>query len=157
MPHVSCSQPVEADIQTIWRVFMDKIENPDRYMAYVKETRFLEDADDYVVREICTEDMSLQERITLDERLGEVRFQLLNHPLFSGEVLHQIVPPALEASGENIPSAVVKVTMDWTPKNEEAKAVERTARADIEQSIEEATLYIKRMAEQLERQKHLQG
>lgn len=151
MPHVTASQTVDADIHTIWKVFLDKIENPARYMAHVQETRFLEDTDQYVVREICTENMSLQERITLDEQMGEVRFTLLNHPLFEGEVLHQIVPPSPGAR------PMVKVIMDWKPKTPEAEVIERDAKADIAQNIEEATLYIKRMAEQLAKQKHLQG
>lgn len=154
MPNVTCSQAVEADIQSIWRVFLDKVEHPQRYMAHVLETRFVEDQPDYVIREIDTEDMTLREKITLDERLGEVKFELIDHPLFTGHVLHAIIPPVPDLKN-GLP--VVTLTMDWTPKNEEGRAVEQAAQAEIVQNIEEATLYIKRMAEMVKRNLSLRG
>lgn len=144
MPHVTCSEVVETDIQTLWQVFLDKVENPQRYMQFVKETRFPEDTEDYVVREIITDDMTLTEKITLDEKMGEVKFELVDHPLFEGYVLHAIVPP--DASNRES-KPVVTVTMNWTPKNQEGRAIEAQAANDIRTGIEDATKHLKLVAE----------
>lgn len=144
MPHVTCSETVNTDIHTLWKVFLDKVENPERYMQFVKETRFPEDNEEYVIREIITEDMTLTEKITLDEKMGEVKFELMDHPLFDGYVTHSIVPPD-ESSPDSKP--VVTVTMNWTPKNNEGRAIEAQAAHDIRSGIEDATKHLKLVAE----------
>ncbi|MGE0200265.1 MAG: AtaL-like protein [Candidatus Melainabacteria bacterium] len=146
MPHVTYSLAVEADIQDIWRVFLDKIEHPERYMALVKETRFLEDTETHILREIVTEDMALQEKITLNENMGLVDFALMNHPLFEGSVSHQITP-ALSAPNQQHP--LITLTMDWQPKNDTARQMEDLAAGQLQEHIEEAARHIKSMAEHL--------
>lgn len=138
MPHVKYSLPVEAELQTIWNVLLDKVEHPERYMQYVESVRFLEDKEDYAIREIKTEDMSLQEKITINESLGEVVFELLDHPLFDGTVTHNVSP---------LEPPVLTITMNWQPKNEEGIAVEKAAMNDITMGIEEAVKFLKATAE----------
>lgn len=150
MPNVQCQLPVEADIQTIWRVFLDKVEHPERYMQYVTETRFVEDTDDYVIREIKTADMALTEKITLDEHMGEVKFTLVDHPMFEGDVIHHIIPSAPDQK-DGLP--VVQITMNWRPINREGEIVEQGARRDIEQGIADAARHIKAVAEHWEKAK----
>lgn len=154
MPNVSCSLAVEADIQTIWRVFLDKVEHPERYMAHVEKTSFVEDTDEYAIREIATSDMTLREKITLNEREGEVIFTLLDHPFFEGDVKHAIIPPAKDLVN-GLP--VVSVTMDWKPKNKEAQMIETAGRHELKVHVEEATKHIKQVAEHLQKSGKIQA
>ena len=144
MPNLTCSVPIQADIQVIWRILLDKIENPQRYLQFVEETNFLEDNEDYVIREMKTPDMTLTEKITVNESMGEVCFELIDHPLFEGKVINSIIPPAPDAPQ---PIPVWTITMDWRPKNDEARTVERMAQADLKESVEAAAMHIKLVAE----------
>ena len=149
MPHATVSVPVEASMQLLWKILLDKIEHPERYMAEVKETEFLEDTDDYAVREIRTSDMSLQEKITVNEMMGEVRFSLLNHPFFEGDVIHLIQPPSPENPD---PHPTLTITMDWKPKNDEARQIEALYQQQLDADIAQAADHIKKLAEHLEQQ-----
>ncbi len=144
MPYATYSTPVDASLQLLWKILLDKIEHPERYMAEVEETEFLEDTEEYAVREIRTSDMALQEKITINESLGEVRFSLLNHPFFEGDVIHAIVP--------STPQPTLTITMDWRAKNEEAQQVEGLYQEQLEQDIHLAAEHIKNLAEHLEKQ-----
>ncbi len=148
MPNVQCQLPVEADIQTIWKVFLDKVENPSRYMEFVESCTILEDAETHIVREIKTPDMALKEKITVDEKQGEVYFELMDHPFFSGTVTHSIIPPAADLEG-GLP--VVQVTLNWTATSPEGQALERDNAPVLKESMEAATLHLKQMAEGFEK------
>jgi len=112
-----------------------KIKKPGIIIQYVEGVRFLEDKED---REIETADMTLQEKITINERLGEVVFELLDHPLFDGTVTHNVSP---------LKPPVLTITMNWQPKNEERIAVVKAAMDDITMGIEEAVKFLKATAE----------
>jgi hypothetical protein len=140
---------VDASLQTIWNVLLDRIEHPDRYLAGVESFSFPESEEDYAIREVVIQGAPLRERITIDERQGEVRYQLLDHPLFVGDVYNSLIPPA-----EDDPKAkpVVQFRMDWQPLNAEAEAVEIEARDVLEESLQQAIQYVRDLAEHLEKQ-----
>lgn len=156
MPKVDYFTPVEASLQTIWDVLLDRIEHPDRYQAGVQSFSFPQSEDDYAVREIILESGSGQEnperiveKITIDERQGEVRYQLLDHPLFTGDVYTALIPPA-----QDDPNArpVVQFRMDWQPLNAEAESLEALSAQVLEESLKQAVDYVKSLAEHLEKQ-----
>jgi hypothetical protein len=149
MPKVEAHAPVDADLQTIWRVLLDRIEHPDRYMDQLESFRFTENTDDYAVRELSLPGgMTLTERITIDERQGEICYQLLDHPLFEGSVYNALIPPD---PTEPKARPIVQFRMDWQPKSLEARALELETRVDLEDSLRHAVNYVKDMAEHLEK------
>lgn len=149
MPKVECFLPVDAELQTIWTVLLDRIEHPERYMAGVESCDFKENTETYAVREILIQGVPLTERITIDEHQGMVRYELLNHPLFSGDVYHELIPPD---SADPKAKPVVRFRMDWMPATQEAKALEATVQSELETSLRQAVQYVKDMAERLEQQ-----
>ncbi len=149
MPKFEYFTPVDASLQTIWNVLLDRIENPDRYQGGVDSFSFPESEEDYAVREILIQGIPLRERITIDERQGEVRYQLIDHPLFSGDVYNALIP-----ADEHDPKArpVVQFRMDWRPLNNEAEIVEAESREALEESLKQAVHYVRDLAEHLEKQ-----
>jgi hypothetical protein len=148
MPKLDYFIPVNASLQTIWNVLLDRVEHPERYMKGVESFSFLESTETFAVREILIQGFPLRERITIDERLGEVRYQLIEHPLFQGDVYNALIPPA-----QDDPKAtpVVQFRMNWQPLNEEAQAVDVEGRAVLEESLKQAVHYVRDLAEHMER------
>ena len=126
------------------RFFLDRIESPDRYLASVESFSFPESTEDYAIREIVMNGASLKERITIDERAGEIRYALLDHPLFTGEVVNALIPPA---SDDPKATPVVQFRMDWRPLNEEAGALESEMLPAMEASLKDAVHYVRDLAE----------
>ena len=148
MPTVEYFEPVDADLQTIWRVLLDRIEHPDRYLGGVDSFSFPESTEDYAVREVVLSGVALRERITIDERQGEIRYELLDHPLFNGHVINALVPPA---NDDPKAKPVVQFRMDWQPRTLEARALELETEAELAESMQHAVRYVKTMAEHLEK------
>jgi hypothetical protein len=152
MPQLTYHVPVDAELQTIWNVLLDRIEHPDRYLAGVESFSFPESEEDYAVREVLIGGMPLKERITIDERLGEVRYELLEHPLCTGDVYNALIPPA-----EDDPKAkpVVQFRMNWQPLNEDARAVEQEVLPVLEASLKDAVHYVRDLSEHIEKQQSI--
>lgn len=146
MPKLEYFVPVDAELQTIWSVLLDRIENPARYMGGIDSCRFVESEADYAVREIIIQGEPLQERITIDERMGEVRYQLVNHPLFAGDVYNALIPPA---SDDPKAKPVVQFRMDWRPLTPEAQAIESESVEPLTESIHQAVHYVRDLAEHI--------
>lgn len=149
MPKLEYFVPVDASLQTIWNVLLDRIENPSQYMLGVDSCEFLESTEDYAVREVTIQGIPLRERITIDERLGEVRYQLVEHPLFQGDVYNALIPPAAD---DPKATPVVQFRMDWQPLNEEGQAVEVEGAVVLEESLKQAVHYVRDLAEHWEKQ-----
>lgn len=150
MPKLEYFEPVDAELQTIWTVLLDRIEHPTRYMVGVEAFEFLEGDETYAIRQVVIGGIELKEKITIDETQGEIRYQLLDHPLYTGDVYNALIPPA-----EDDPKAkpVVQFRMDWQPLNEEAQALDVQAKEMMQASLEDAVHFVREMAETMERQK----
>lgn len=148
MPKLEYFTPVNAALQTIWNVLLDRVEHPDRYMQGVESFSFVESTEEYAVREILIQGFPLRERITIDERMGEVRYQLVEHPLFQGDVYNALIPPAID---DPKATPVVQFRMDWQPLNEEGEAVDVTGREVLEESLKQAVRYVRDLAEHMEK------
>jgi len=153
MPKVDYYVPVDASLQTIWGVLLDRIENPARYLAGLESCEFPEGNEDYAIRELIINGLPLKERITIDERKGEVRYELLDHPLFAGDVYNALIPPD-EADMRAKP--IVQFRMDWRPLSPEAAALEAEAGESIRESLEQAVNYVRDLAEHMEKQRAAQ-
>lgn len=151
MPKLEYFVPVNASLQTIWDVLLDRIEHPERYMQGIDSFEFVESTEDYAVREILIQGFPLRERITIDERLGQVRYALEDHPLFQGDVYNALIPPAID-DPKALP--VVQFRMDWQPLNSEAQSVEAEGAPLLAASLKDAVHYVRDLAEHIEVKKN---
>jgi len=143
MLNATASSPVNASLNTVWRLFLDKVENPGRYIKAVKESKVLARYDDGILREMKTDKMTVKERITIDEQAREVKFTLVDHPLFTGQTLNKIVPPPNNHPEE--PLEVVFV-LQWEPRTPESEKI--VTAEEVSAVTHHAVLDLKSIAEQ---------
>lgn len=141
MPYTTFSSPVNTSFETLWNILVDKVDNPYRYISEVKESKILKRYNDGVLREMKTDKMTIKERITVDEQAREVRFTLVEHPLFTGHVINKVFLPS-----NNYPNNPLKLTfiLDWQPTNEEAEKINPE---EVELMIQDGVLHTKSIAE----------
>lgn len=145
MRQASFNATIHAPRKTVWQLLLDKVENPDSYIPGVTEVNILERYEDGVLREVRTQGMVLKERVTLDEAHGEIRYLLLEHPLFSGQVINRVVPTSVQ---NPVSPVVLTIALDWAPKDESA---ERIILTELPAQIQREVLTLKERAEELER------
>ncbi len=145
MRQVTYSAEVHAPREILWRLLLDKVENPAGYIPGVIEARILERYDNGVLRQIRTQGMTVKERVSINEAIGEVRYLLLEHPLFSGQVINRVVAASVQNPAAPV---VLTITVDWGPKDEKA---EKIIQEDLPAQIQREVLSLKEKAEELER------
>jgi len=143
MLNANASSPVNASLETVWNLFLDKVENPGRYIKAVRQSTVLERYDNGVLREMKTDKMTIKERITIDEKAREVTFTLVDHPLFTGATTNRIVPPR-----SNRPEEPLTVVFDlqWEPRTPESEKI--VTREEVNAITHHAVLDLKQIAEQ---------
>lgn len=123
MPYATYSTPVNASMETIWNLLLDKAQNPERYIPYkVDFLKIHEKFDNGLLREIKTPEMHMTERVTWNKDTGEVIFSVENHPIYKGVILNTVKPPAenhFTNEGGNLP--MLTFTMDLKPVGENAE------------------------------------
>jgi hypothetical protein len=108
---------VNAPVEAIWSMLVDKAEHPEKYLPYQPEfLKIHETFPNGLLREIKTAQMHLLERVTFDKDAGMVKFSLENHPVYTGAILDKVTPP--EAPG-GLP--LLTFTMDLQPRSETAE------------------------------------
>ena len=143
MLHATFSSPVHASLTTVWGLFMDKVENPGRYIKAVKASQVLERYDDGILREMKTDKMTVKERISIDEQAREVKFTLVDHPLFTGETINKVIlPPYNQPEG----ALIVIFELQWEPRTEESENI--VTQEEINAVTQHAVLDLKSIAEQ---------
>lgn len=142
MRQIMFSTPVYAPLVTVWELLLLKAEYPQNYLPGVVETRWLEKYADGFLREVRTEGMVIRERVTVDEPKGEIRYLLVEHPLFSGQVINRVVPTARQSP---VAPQILTIIVDWLPKDE---AAEQTIRESMPAQIQQEVLSLKEMAEE---------
>ena len=133
MRQISFRTEVNAPLETLWELLLGRIENPREYLPGAEEVRIIERGDDFLVREVKAHGLVLKERVTIDTGKGEIRYTLMDHPLFSGTVTYRAVPPSRQS-----PVSPVHLSMivDWVPKNEEAeRIIVETMPSEIQQEV----------------------
>lgn len=146
MRQITFSTEVHAPFETIWKLMLDRIEHPQDYLPGAENARIVERHENHLIREVKTRGMVLRERVAIDRNAFEIRYTLMDHPLFSGTVTHRAVPRSRQS-----PVSPVELTMvvDWVPKNEEA---EQTIRQNMPSEIQQEVLSLKEEAEALARE-----
>jgi len=142
MRQISFSANVLAPVETLWELLLKRVEHPNEYLPGIEEVRIVERQGDMLVREVSGRGLFIKERVTIDKGKREIRYLLLEHPLFSGTVTHRLVPLSRQS-----PVAPVQLTMvaNWVPRNDEAEGlIVKRMSAAIQQEI----LSIKEEAEE---------
>lgn len=117
MPYATFSTPVNAPLETVWTMLLDKVEHPQRYIGAVQHTAIHERSSDGVLREMQTPQMRLMERITIHESSHTITFTLVDHPQFIGAI-HNIVAAHPQESAAS--PVVLTFAIDWTARQPEA-------------------------------------
>jgi uncharacterized protein (DUF302 family) len=146
MRKISYSCEVHAALDTVWKLLIEKVEQPQGYMPGVVQSRILQHYGNGVLREIKCDGMLIKEKVVIDKVHGEIHYFLLEHPLFTGRVVNRVVPSAVQSP---VAPQMLSIEVDWVPKDEEA---ERLIQSDIPDQIQNEVLMLKQRAEALERE-----
>jgi ketosteroid isomerase-like protein/catechol 2,3-dioxygenase-like lactoylglutathione lyase family enzyme len=118
--YATYSVSVNAPLETVWDVLMDKMQNPQPYIPHVvEELKILERYDNGILREIRTPGMQMKERVIVDKQAGKVTFIVVDHPLFTGELSNQVTLPSNGNSG-SLP--ILTYTINLQPTSDKALA-----------------------------------
>ena len=146
MRKVSYSCEVHAALDTVWKLMIEKVEQPQSYMPGVLQSRILQHYGNGVLREIKCEGMLIKEKVVIDKMHGEIHYFLLEHPLFTGRVVNRVVASSVQSP---VAPQLLTIEVDWAPKDEEA---ERQLQSGIPEQIQGEVLALKQKAEALERE-----
>jgi uncharacterized protein (DUF302 family) len=146
MRKISYSSEVNAALDTIWKLLIEKVEQPQSYMPGVTHSRILQHYGNGVLREVRGEGLLIKEKVVIDKPHGEVHYFLLEHPLFTGRVVNRVVPSSVQSP---VAPQVLTIEVEWTPKDEHAEQLIQTR---IPEQIQSEVLSLKQRAEALERE-----
>jgi len=146
MRKISYSCEVHAALDTVWKLLIEKVEQPQSYIPGVVQSRILQHYGNGVLREIKCEGMLIKEKVVIDKVHGEIHYFLLEHPLFTGRVVNRVVPSAVQSP---VAPQLLTIEVDWAPKDEEA---ERLIQSGIPDQIQREVLTLKQRAEAMERE-----
>ena len=79
MRHTSFSAYIYAPKEIVWKLMVDKIENPGYYLPGVLDVRIMERHGHTLMREVKAQGMFMKEIVTIDEPHGEIQYALLEH------------------------------------------------------------------------------
>lgn len=75
---------IHAQVDTIWQLLLDRVENPQKYQPRIQDSKIVERFSDGVVRETRIDDMLIRERISIDDGELLIHTELLEHPHYLG-------------------------------------------------------------------------
>lgn len=88
---------VHCEHDTLWQLLMDRVDHPERYTPGVAEVRTLEKSDEVRVRELKLHGELVKERIEINPYDSFLRYELLEHPQFSGTIVTRVVRTARQS------------------------------------------------------------
>jgi hypothetical protein len=145
MPRLTLDTRVHAALETAWQVLVDRAEHPASYDADVIEARVTESLGDGFLQELRSKGMVLKQRVTLDKERGEVRYQILEHPLHTGVLRTRVQPTSVQSP---VAPLVLTITFDWTPSGAGEHRLQDTQyRTEVEREL----VALKHRAEELEK------
>ena len=148
MPYAIFSSTVNASIDTVWKVMQEKVEHPGGFNTFAQDSKIVDRYENGVLRRIDGQNMTVKERITLNEATKSIRHELVDNAFFTGNTINQVIPPK-EDSSDNFP--IITYVLDWQPyNNQEAKKVEREIQQDLTEAVQHAVIGTKTLAEQYE-------
>ena len=149
MRKISFSCEVHAALDTVWKLLIEKVEQPQSYMPGVVQSRILQHYGNGVLREIKGEGLLIKEKVVIDKAHGEIHYFLLEHPLFTGRVVNRVVASSVQSP---VAPQLLTIEVDWIPKDEKAEQLIQSA---IPSQIQSEVLTLKQRAEAMEREESL--
>lgn len=144
MPRLFLDTRVHAALETAWQVLVDRAEHPASYLPEVADVKVTESLGDGFLQELRTREMVIKQRVTLDKERGEVRYQILEHPLHSGVLRTRVQPTSVQSP---VAPLVLTISFDWTPSGApEHRLPDTQYRAEVEREL----VALKKRAEELE-------
>ena len=144
MRKISHSCEVHAALDTVWKLLIEKVEQPQSYMPGVVQSRILQHYGNGVLREIKGDGMLIKEKVVIVKVHGEIHYFLLEHPLFSGKVVNRVVPSSVQSP---VAPQILTIDVEWLPKDEQA---EQLIKSVIPGQIQSEVLILKQRAEAME-------
>jgi ribosome-associated toxin RatA of RatAB toxin-antitoxin module len=139
MVYATFSAPVNAPLEVLWNLLIDKIENPQKYVPGISQVNILAKDNDHVLREMTIPTGIIKEKITYNVNTKEVVFTLVDNPNFSGTVINKI--HISQVKNEPI---TLEFTLNWQLINFDSLSSE----SDMSETIKQAVLHTKQLAEQ---------
>jgi uncharacterized protein (DUF302 family) len=149
MRKISYSCEVHAALDTVWKLLIEKVEQPQSYMPGVTQSRILQHYGNGVLREVKGDGILIKEKVVIDKIHGEIHYFLLEHPLFNGRVVNRVVPSSVQSP---VAPQVLTIEVEWTPKDEQAEHLIQSA---IPGQIQSEVLSLKLRAEAMEKEEAL--
>lgn len=149
MRKISHSCEVHAALDTVWKLLIEKMEQPQTYLPGVTQSRILQHYGNGLLREIRGEGLLIKEKVVIDKPHGEVHYFLLEHPLFTGRVINRVVPSSVQSP---VAPQVLTIEVEWVPKDEQA---EMLINSSIPEQIQREVVSLKNQAEALEKEEAL--
>lgn len=142
MRQISYEANIHAPREKLWKLLLDRVENPRDSVPGLLDVRIIERYDGGLLREVMTQGMTVRERVTIDEPKRMITYTMVDHPLFSGRVVTHMVPASVQS-----PVAPLRLTMtvEWVPKDD---AAERLIQENMPEQIQREVLTLKEMAEE---------
>jgi hypothetical protein len=138
---------VHAQLETVWKVLLDRVENPQNYLHGVDGVQIVERSAKGIVRVINWEGNTVRERIVPKEDENLIVSELLEHPLYTGTIVIRAVPAAVQ---NPMAPLYLEVDVRLERKSFHVQGFVKTEDemvADIERELE----VLKRKAEEAER------
>lgn len=146
MRKISYSSEVHAALDTVWKLLVEKVQQPQTYLPGVVHARVLQHYGNGLLREIRGEGMLIKEKVVIDRTHGEVHYFLLEHPLFAGRVINRVVPSSVQSP---VAPQILSIEVDWVPKDERAEEIMQSA---LPEQIQREVLSLKQQAEALDQE-----
>lgn len=144
MRKTSYSSEVHASLETVWKVLVEKVEQPERHRPEAIRSRIVQQDGNGVLREALADALLLKDQALLDQGQGEIRCEMVDHPQYAAEVVLKVV-----ASSVQNPEAPQLLTVEvrWHPKDEDnVSALEAQLRGKVRKEV----LALKERAEALD-------
>lgn len=138
MPLASHKVEVNAPIETLWKLLIDKIDHPDRYVPGVEKVEIMQRFEGHNIERLMhtSSGKAVHEIIVANEQTRSVLFKLTDDPIYTGFVLNTV----FEEDGK----IWLDFTLHWTAKSGQ----EPEGGPDWQQTIQGAVEHTKKLAEQ---------
>jgi len=138
---------IHAQVETIWKLLLDRVENPRSYQPRILESRIQERFSDGIIREMRIDDMLIRERITIDDGALLIHAELLEHPQYLGTIDTRVLPRAVQNPTAPV-NLDINVRLELKEDHREGLV---KPEANLEAAIREELDTIRQKAEELEK------
>ncbi|GFO61577.1 hypothetical protein GMST_39020 [Geomonas silvestris] len=137
---------VHAEHDTLWNLLLDRLQNPERFIPGVTESRIVEKAGNVCIRELMLHGERVREKITVHPYESQIHHELLEHPQFTGTIVTKVVRTARQSP---VAPQNLEYDVDVSPKARIIKGV-LYGEAEIVADLETEMQRLKLQAEEIE-------